>query len=116
MDLLENYELLPEPVQKVLLSFEDCTYTECQRIISELEALGYTAEYDLSGELYDLRRIVLHHFKSVSSFYDPETKIVYPEKEDGTPDLDNCNLISMCSEEWHNSLSVDDRKTLISVS
>lgn len=58
MDLLENYNELPEPVQAILSSFNEDTdnqYSECKRVVQELEKHGYTAEYDLSGELFDLR-------------------------------------------------------------
>lgn len=59
IDLLENYELLPDNVQKILLSFDDekGLYKECSRVIEELEKVGYTAKYDLSGTLYDLKKL-----------------------------------------------------------
>lgn len=57
IDLLENYHLLPQPVQDILLSFdeeENGMYNECKRVIALLEQNGYTADYDLSGQLFDL--------------------------------------------------------------
>lgn len=60
MDLLENFETLPENIQKILNSFNEETdnqYEECQRVVNELEQNGYTAEYDLSGELFDLKKL-----------------------------------------------------------
>lgn len=60
MDLLENYQTLPEPVQAILMAFNedaDNLYQECKETISRLERCGYTADYDLSGQLFDLKKI-----------------------------------------------------------
>jgi len=59
-DDLEVYENAPKEVKDVLNSFDEDSnnyFTECKRIIAELEPLGYTADYDMSGELFDLTKI-----------------------------------------------------------
>lgn len=50
---------LPENVQSILNSFDEDRdgYAECKRIVTELEAVGYTAEYGLDAELYNLRKL-----------------------------------------------------------
>lgn len=59
VDLLANYELLPVRVQNILFSFDENkdSYQECERLLKELEPLGYTFEYYLDGVPYDLRKI-----------------------------------------------------------
>jgi hypothetical protein len=59
-DLFETPDLIPIDVQIVLESFdEDCanTYHELDRLLSELEPLGYTFDYYLNAEPYGLRPI-----------------------------------------------------------
>lgn len=59
-DLFETPELIPDEVQAVLETFdEDCynTYLELNRILSEIEILGYTFDYYLDAEPYGLRPI-----------------------------------------------------------
>jgi hypothetical protein len=59
-DLFETPELIPTEVQLVLESFdEDCpnTYHELDRLLNELEPLGYTFDYYLDAEAYGLRPI-----------------------------------------------------------
>ena len=60
IDLLANYHLLPQEIQDILLGFDeeaDNSYHECDRVIKLLEQNGYTAEYGLDGELYDLKKV-----------------------------------------------------------
>jgi len=59
-DLFETPELIPNEVQFVLETFnEDCdnTYHELDRILSEIQPLGYTFDYYLDAEPYGLRPI-----------------------------------------------------------
>ena len=60
-DLFETPELIPTEVQDVLVTFdEDCanTYHELDRLLDELEPLGYTFSYYLDAEPYWLRKII----------------------------------------------------------
>lgn len=58
-DLFEHYESLPIEVQYLLghWSEADNTYENCEALISDLNKLGYTCEYDLNAEPYNLRKI-----------------------------------------------------------
>lgn len=59
-DLFETPELIPNEVQLVLETFdEDCdnTYHELDRILNEIQPLGYTFDYYLDAEPYGLRPI-----------------------------------------------------------
>jgi hypothetical protein len=59
-DLFETPELIPNEVQFVLETFdEDCdnTYCELDRILNEIQPLGYTFDYYLDAEPYGLRPI-----------------------------------------------------------
>lgn len=58
-DLFNIPEQLPLEVQAVLSSYskEDNTYQYCGAMLKELESLGYTFDYDLHGEVSNLRPI-----------------------------------------------------------
>jgi hypothetical protein len=60
-DLFENYDKIPKNVQKVLDkysdAFEDGDYKGLEKANKELEKIGYTFEYGLDGQAYDLRKI-----------------------------------------------------------
>lgn len=54
-----KYDALPENIKEILGSYDDNknVYKECERIIKELEKNGYTADYDLSGDIFDLKKL-----------------------------------------------------------
>jgi hypothetical protein len=59
-DLFETPELIPSEVQAILETFDEDkpnTYLELDRLVNELENIGYTFEYWLDGESYGLRPI-----------------------------------------------------------
>jgi hypothetical protein len=59
-DLFETPELIPPDVQAILESFDEespNTYAELDRLINELEAIGYTFDYFINAEPYGLRPI-----------------------------------------------------------
>ena len=54
-----EYDQLPAAVRAALESFDEDkdAYAECTRIESQLRTLGYSVEWGLDGELYDLKKI-----------------------------------------------------------
>ncbi len=61
MDLFERPELIPVEVQKVLNTFNDESgnaYRELERIERELQQLGFTFDFGLDADPYDLRPVV----------------------------------------------------------
>lgn len=58
-DLFETPELIPDNVQAVLETFnEDAdSYRELDRLLIEIEPMGYTFDYYLDAEPYGLRPI-----------------------------------------------------------
>ena len=58
-DLFETPELIPDNVQAVLESFDEDAddYQELERILAEIEPMGYTFDYYLNAEPYGLRPI-----------------------------------------------------------
>jgi len=59
-DLLETPDKLPADVINALDQFEreserGCSYKACERLSYTLKRLGYSFDYDLDGEPYDLR-------------------------------------------------------------
>lgn len=61
VDLFEDYDDIPKNVQKVLdkhsAAFEDGDYRDLEKAHKDLLKIGYTFEYDLDGQAYDLRKI-----------------------------------------------------------
>lgn len=61
VDLFEDYENIPAPVQEILdrhqEAFEDGSYNGLAIALSELNEIGYTFDYYLDGVAYDLRKI-----------------------------------------------------------
>lgn len=58
-DLFETPELIPENVQAVLESFDEEAdpYHELDRVLKEIEPMGYTFDYYLDADPYGLRPI-----------------------------------------------------------
>ena len=56
-DLFDTPELIPSEVMSVILTFNENTYEECERVKDELESIGYTFDYYLDAEPYALRSI-----------------------------------------------------------
>ena len=59
LDLFEHYHLLPQKVLDEIETFDEeaDTYKECERLLKVLKPMGYTFEYGLDGEPYDLKKI-----------------------------------------------------------
>jgi hypothetical protein len=57
LDLFENYHLLPENVQEVLMRYGemDQTYENCSSLKEELDVLGYSMEYGLDAVPFNLK-------------------------------------------------------------
>lgn len=60
-DLFETPELIPSEVQSILETFneDDCTndYRDLERLLKLIESLGYTFDYGLDAEPYNLRKL-----------------------------------------------------------
>jgi hypothetical protein len=58
-DLFETPELIPPAVQSVLDTWDEDAdgYKECKRLEDELKPLGYTFDWYLTAEPYNLRKI-----------------------------------------------------------
>ena len=57
-DLFETPELIPSEVQEILETFDEDTsntYLELDRLVNELEDIGYTFDYYLDADPYGLR-------------------------------------------------------------
>jgi len=59
-DLFEDYDNLPQEVKDVMATWDDSgdEYHECGRIEKELEAIGYSVEWGLDGQLFNLKKVV----------------------------------------------------------
>lgn len=56
-DLFETPDKIPKDVLDILATFQDNTYEECEMILNKLERIGYTFEYYLDAEPFNLRKI-----------------------------------------------------------
>jgi len=61
VDLFEDYDNIPDNLQKILDKYEDAfqdgDYAGLAKALKEANAIGYTFEYYLDGQAYDLRKI-----------------------------------------------------------
>ena len=57
IDYFDDYELLPQEVQDVLDAhdFDDDSYAAAKKTIKQLNKVGWTADYELSGDMTDLK-------------------------------------------------------------
>jgi len=62
-DLFDTPELIPNEVQSILdkYALDDCDYMVCRQLQDELEYVGYTIDWGLDAEPFNLRPI-LHTF------------------------------------------------------
>jgi len=58
-DLFEFWEYLPKEVNVLLEKFnsEDNDYTQCESLLKQLKPLGFTFEYELSAEPFNLKKL-----------------------------------------------------------
>lgn len=58
-DLFETPELIPENVSEILQTIDENVdqYIELDRVVTEIEKLGYTFDFYLTAEPYGLRPI-----------------------------------------------------------
>lgn len=58
IDLFESYQDLPVAVQEVLAECDEDgdPYEECRKLEKALEPLGYTFEWGLDGEPFNLQK------------------------------------------------------------
>jgi len=65
-DLFEHYEQLPKAVQKILSKFGEVdTYQDCEKMLKALKPHGYTFNYYLDAQPYNLRPMVSNKTKSL---------------------------------------------------
>jgi hypothetical protein len=59
IDLFAHPDKLPQEVQDVLEKYSDWgeSYEECKAMLIDMEAVGYTFDYYLTAEPYNLRKI-----------------------------------------------------------
>lgn len=62
-DLFEKYTELPTDLCAIIdrYAYSDNTYETCTSMLSEVEELGYTFDYDLDAQPYNLRKIGEDH-------------------------------------------------------
>lgn len=58
-DLFEYYEDQPQELKEVLKPYEEHnpTYKSLEKILKEVEAIGFTFEYGLDANPYNLRKM-----------------------------------------------------------
>ena len=58
-DLLDSFDSLPYDVQNVLNEFSELEndYLNCENLVIRLSEIGYTIEYGLEAEPYNLQRL-----------------------------------------------------------
>jgi len=58
-DLFSTPELLPSEVQDILTKYEaaDFDYENCAELVKDLEKVGYTCDYYLDAQPFNLRKL-----------------------------------------------------------
>lgn len=57
-DLFETPELIPEEVMAILSKYENAeSYEDCRQLETELNEIGYTIDWGLDAEPYNLRKL-----------------------------------------------------------
>lgn len=98
-EYIDNIDACPANVKEILFSFNeetDNSYTECNRIISELNKIGWNADYDLSGQFYTLYKLT-----------DPPTDDVTDSSTDDLTD-DLTDPPTDFIDDWLLNISTDD--------
>lgn len=59
VDLFEHYTELPTDLCAIIdkYAYSDNTYETCESMLAEVKELGYTFDYDLDAQPYNLRKI-----------------------------------------------------------
>ena len=56
IDLFEHYDLIPDNIKSILDKYsETYSYTDCASMLAEIESQGYTFDYGLDAQPYNLR-------------------------------------------------------------
>lgn len=57
-DLFETPELIPNDVKSIIDSYTDIDdYNQCEELKEQLNKIGYTIDYDLSAQPFNLRKL-----------------------------------------------------------
>ena len=58
-DLFNHLDEVPQEVLDILEEFEEngCTYDNCEILVERLNEVGYTCEYELDAEPYNLTKL-----------------------------------------------------------
>lgn len=71
-DLFEQTEKLPKEVITLLENFEP-SYTNCKLLVEQLNKIGYTCDYGLDAQPYELHK--LKHFKTFKQWRDSDNVV-----------------------------------------
>jgi hypothetical protein len=56
MDLFETPELIPQRLQTLFATYDEiATYAQCASLLRRVESMGYTFDYELDAQPYNLR-------------------------------------------------------------
>lgn len=58
-DMFQDYDNIPEDVKTIVDEFahEDMSYEDCAQLVKALNAIGYTCDYYLDADPFDLRKM-----------------------------------------------------------
>lgn len=58
-DLFDCPEKQPQEVKDILQTYEceDLDYSTCENMLADIENVGYTFEYDLEGQPFNLKKL-----------------------------------------------------------
>ena len=119
-DLFEHPEEMP-PELTAILNAHDCDadqYKELPKTQDAIEAIGFTFEWGLDADPFNLRKMTREDFvilESVGTAINPNTLIGYPVNADGTVTVDAgmATHLNDSVDDWFIQLSEADRKAVV---
>ena len=95
----KEYDQLPEKIKSILNSFDDNkeSYSECEKIRSKLNLVGWDCDYDLSGTIFDVKE--RKDIQTIASNILEQVKKLDPKNKELLKDIDNVSKRDMLTIE-----------------
>lgn len=85
-DLFQNYDLMPQNLKEICdkwfkVQLNGFDYIDCKLFLAEVEKIGYTFEYGLDAEPFNLRKITKNGPLEILLFKIPKDEELYKKRK-----------------------------------